>query len=102
MPDQVVDLPGDLLPDGIGDVLVPGGHVRARPSHQRHHSARGTSEERQHGRSGAPGVVQASSRSPAALTVFAVALFGSKAVSERGFRLLRWFGNRPEPPAPSS
>jgi len=34
------------------------------------------------------------------LTVIAVALFGSKALSERAFRLLRWFGNRPEPPAP--
>jgi len=36
-----------------------------------------------------------------ALTVIAVALFGSQALSERAFRLLRWFGNRPEPPAPS-
>jgi hypothetical protein len=35
------------------------------------------------------------------LTVTAVALFGSKALSERAFRLLRWFGNRPEPPAPN-
>jgi hypothetical protein len=35
-----------------------------------------------------------------ALTVIAVALFGSKTLSERAFRLLRWFGNRPEPPAP--
>jgi len=34
------------------------------------------------------------------LTVIAVALFGSKTLSERAFRLLRWFGNRPEPPAP--
>jgi hypothetical protein len=36
-----------------------------------------------------------------ALTVIAVALFASQALSERAFRLLRWFGNRPEPPAPS-
>lgn len=36
-----------------------------------------------------------------ALTVIAVALFGSKVLSERAFRLLRWFGNRPEPPPPS-
>ena len=36
-----------------------------------------------------------------ALTVIAVALFGSQALSERTFRLLRWFGNRPEPPAPT-
>jgi len=28
------------------------------------------------------------------LTVTAVALFGSQALSERAFRLLRWFGNR--------
>ena len=34
------------------------------------------------------------------LTVIAVALFGSKTLSERAFRLLRWFGNRAEPPAP--
>jgi len=36
-----------------------------------------------------------------ALTVIVVALFGSQALSERAFRLLRWFGNRPEPPAPA-
>jgi hypothetical protein len=36
-----------------------------------------------------------------ALAVIAVALFGSKALSERAFRLLRWFGNRPEPPTPN-
>ena len=34
------------------------------------------------------------------LTVIAVALFGSKTLSERAFRLLRWLGNRAEPPAP--
>lgn len=37
----------------------------------------------------------------AALTVIAVALFGSQTLSERAFRLLRWFRNRPEPPAPT-
>jgi hypothetical protein len=36
------------------------------------------------------------------LTVIAAALFGSQALSERAFRLLRWFGNRPEPPTPGS
>jgi hypothetical protein len=36
-----------------------------------------------------------------ALTVIVVALFGSQALSDRAFRLLRWFGNRPEPPAPA-
>ena len=35
-----------------------------------------------------------------ALTVIAVALFGSQALSERAFRLLRWLSNRAEPPAP--
>lgn len=35
-----------------------------------------------------------------AITVIAVALFGSKTLSERAFRLLRWFGNRAEPPGP--
>jgi hypothetical protein len=33
------------------------------------------------------------------LTVIAVALFGSKTLSERAFRLLRWFANRAEPPS---
>jgi hypothetical protein len=36
------------------------------------------------------------------LTVIAAALFGSQALSERAFRLLRWFANRPEPPAPTA
>jgi hypothetical protein len=36
-----------------------------------------------------------------ASTAIAVALFGSKALSERAIRLLRWFGNRAEPPPPS-
>jgi hypothetical protein len=35
-----------------------------------------------------------------ALTIIATALFGSHVLSERAFRLLRWFGNRPEPPGP--
>jgi len=34
------------------------------------------------------------------LTVLGTALFGSETLSERAFRLLRWLGNRPEPPAP--
>ena len=33
-------------------------------------------------------------------TVLGTALFGSETLSERAFRLLRWLGNRPEPPAP--
>ena len=34
------------------------------------------------------------------LTVLGTALFGSETLSERAFRLLRWLGNRPEPPGP--
>jgi hypothetical protein len=32
------------------------------------------------------------------LMIIATALFGSEALVERTFRLLRWFANRPEPP----
>jgi hypothetical protein len=35
-----------------------------------------------------------------ALTIIGTALFGSRVLSDRAFRLLRWIGNRPEPPAP--
>jgi hypothetical protein len=35
------------------------------------------------------------------LTIIGTALFGSLALSERAFRLLRWIGNRPEPPVPA-
>ena len=35
------------------------------------------------------------------LTIIATALFGSRTLSERAFRLMRWFGNRPEPRAPA-
>ena len=34
------------------------------------------------------------------ITVITVALFGSKTLSDRAFRLLRWLSNRAEPPAP--
>ena len=34
----------------------------------------------------------------ATLTVLGTALFGSQALSERAFRLLRWIANRAEPP----
>jgi hypothetical protein len=37
-----------------------------------------------------------------ALTIIGAALFGNETLSERAFRLLRWLGNRPEPPSPSS
>jgi hypothetical protein len=37
-----------------------------------------------------------------ALTIIMTALFGSQDLSERAFRLLRWLGNRPEPPAPDA
>ena len=33
-----------------------------------------------------------------ALTIIGTALFGNLDLSERAFRLLRWLGNRPEPP----
>lgn len=36
-----------------------------------------------------------------ALTIIGTALFGNPALSERAFRLLRWIGNRPEPPGPT-
>lgn len=36
----------------------------------------------------------------AVLAVIGTALFGSRALSERAFRLLRWAANRPEPPVP--
>jgi hypothetical protein len=36
------------------------------------------------------------------LTIIGTALFGSTALSERAFRLLRWTWNRPEPPGPAS
>jgi hypothetical protein len=35
-----------------------------------------------------------------ALTIIGTALFGSRELSERAFRLLRWIGSRPEPPSP--
>ncbi|MGW3349843.1 hypothetical protein ACWDA3_41655 [Nonomuraea rubra] len=35
-----------------------------------------------------------------AVVVVGAALFGSEAISERAFRLLRWLSNRPEPEAP--
>jgi hypothetical protein len=37
----------------------------------------------------------------AMLVIIGTALFGSSALSERAFRLLRWLGNRPEPPSPA-
>jgi hypothetical protein len=36
------------------------------------------------------------------LTIIGTALFGNLVLSERAFRLLRWLGNRPEPPEPIS
>lgn len=35
------------------------------------------------------------------LAIFGSALFGSEALSERAFRILRWIANRPEPPSPT-
>ena len=36
------------------------------------------------------------------LTIIGTALFGSRALSERAFRLLRWMGNQSEPLSPPS
>ena len=36
------------------------------------------------------------------LAIIGTALYGSSALSERAFRLLRWIGDRPEPPGPAS
>ena len=36
-----------------------------------------------------------------ALAVIGTALFGSRALSERAFRLLRWTTNRSKPPRPA-
>lgn len=36
------------------------------------------------------------------LTIILTALFGSQTLSERAFRLLRWVGNRSEPPPPDT
>ena len=35
------------------------------------------------------------------LIIIGAALFGNLVLSDRAFRLLRWFGNRPEPPGPA-
>ena len=35
------------------------------------------------------------------VTIFGTALFGSRVLSERAFRLLRWIVNRPEPQEPA-
>lgn len=48
------------------------------------------------------GQVVAAIELAAVLTIIGTALFGSQALSERAFRLLRWIANRPEPPAPSA
>jgi hypothetical protein len=48
------------------------------------------------------GVVIAVIEVAAMLTIIGTALFGSPALSERAFRLLRWLFNRPEPPAPEA
>ncbi len=47
------------------------------------------------------GVVIAGVEFAVVLTVIFAALFGSSDLSERAFRLLRWIGNRPEPPGPA-
>jgi hypothetical protein len=48
------------------------------------------------------GQVMAAIEVAVVLTIIGTALFGSQALSERAFRLLRWIGNRAEPPAPAA
>jgi hypothetical protein len=48
------------------------------------------------------GVVVAAIEAATMLTIIGTALFGSQALSERAFRLLRWLGNRPEPSSPEA
>jgi len=57
-PDEVIHLSGDLLADGVGDVLAPGRHLSAGPAHQRHHGPGRSVEEQQHGRGRMSRVVQ--------------------------------------------
>ncbi len=49
-----------------------------------------------------PGEVVAIIELVMVLTIIGTALFGSPDLSDRAFRLLRWIGNRPEPPAPEA
>jgi hypothetical protein len=46
-----------------------------------------------------PGEIAAAVELLAMFTIIGTALFGSQALSDRAFRLLRWIRNRPEPPA---
>jgi hypothetical protein len=46
------------------------------------------------------GLLLAASEIATIVTVVASALFGTSTISERAFRLLRWFADRPEPPSP--
>jgi hypothetical protein len=46
------------------------------------------------------GAIAASAELAVALTIVVTALFGSPDLSDRAFRLLRWVGNRAEPPGP--
>ena len=46
------------------------------------------------------GEVVASVELAVALTILGTALYGSRVLSERAFRLLRWVRNKPEPPTP--
>lgn len=46
------------------------------------------------------GEIVAGSELAVMLTILGTALFGSQTLSERAFRLLRWIGNRSEPPGP--
>jgi hypothetical protein len=58
LPDQLIHLSGDVLADRIRDVLVPGGHLRARPAHERHNGSHRDADDQEHGRGRVPGVVE--------------------------------------------
>jgi hypothetical protein len=57
-PEEPADSARDLMPDGIGYVLVARGHRRRRPAHHAHDCAFRHLKGQEHGCSCVPGVVQ--------------------------------------------
>src|SRR5829696_2827800 len=58
-PEEPADSARDLMPDGIGYMLVAGGHRRRRPAHHAHDCAFRHLKGQEHSRSCMTGVVQA-------------------------------------------
>jgi hypothetical protein len=58
-PEEPADSARDLMPDGIGYVLVARGHRRRRPAHHAHDCAFRHLQGQEHGCSCVPGVVKA-------------------------------------------